>query len=301
MNKLVLFVTLMSSAVAGCSSESGADPCSKPEEILQCDVVLNIAHQGGKKVRPEHTMIAYDKALEDGADVLELDVHSTKDGVLVIMHDDTVDDTTNGTGAIKEMTYAEIEELDAAYRFTTDGGETFPYRGMGHGVPTLEEVFEAFPDVPYVIEIKQETPSIVDPFVEMVEKHGIMDQMVGAGFDDATVKALRAAAPEMATSMSEEEATTFFLESLSDEPNPDYVPPAGFLQVPPERGGITVLHDNFVPTAHRLGLKVHIWTINDPEEMRMLVEDFNVDGIITDDVAALRQVLEETTGEQSVE
>lgn len=300
MNKSILFFALISIAAAGCGTESGGtteDPCSKPEEIFHCDGVLNIAHQGGKKVRPEHTMIAYEQALEDGADVLELDVHSTKDGVLVIMHDDTVDDTTDGTGAIKDMTYAEIQELDAAYRFTTDGGETFPYRGMGHGVPTLQEVFEAYPNEPYVIEIKQETPSIIDPFVAMVEKHGILDQMVGAGFDYATVLALRAAAPDMDTSMSEEEATTFFVESAQDELSPSYVPPADFLQVPTERGGIQVLHDNFVPTAHALGIKVHIWTINDAEEMRTLIEDFDVDGIITDDVATLTQVIAETTAE----
>lgn len=298
MHKLCLLSILVLMAAACSSSGSGADPCTDPEEIFHsCDRALNIAHQGGKKIRPAHTMIAYEQALEDGVDVLEFDVHSTKDGVLVVMHDDTVDATTDGTGAIKEMTFAEIRELDAAYRFTTDGGETFPYRGMGHQVPALEEVLQAFPDMPYVIEIKQKTPSIIDPLVTMIEKHGVTAQTIGASFDHETILALREAAPEMDTAMSEQEGFTFFLVSSAEELDPNYVPPAEFLHVPPERAGIMVLHDNFVPTAHALGLKVHVWTINDTEEMRSLIEDLDVDGIFTDDVAALTQVVGETSKE----
>ena len=257
------------------------------EEVLWSDRLLNIAHAGGKGTRPEHTMIAYETALADGADVLELDVHATSDGVLVLMHDETVDRTTDGTGAIKEMTLAELRELDAGYRFTMDDGATFPYRGMGLRVPTLEETLAAFPDVPYVIEIKQGTPSIVEPFLAMCDEADVLDQMVASAFDVNVLEEIRVAAPEMPTSFGLAEVVE--LVALTDETEADYVPPAAFLQVPPNQGGIEVLTPALVERAHRLDLKVHAWTINDEAEMRALV-DMGIDGIITDFPARLRDL-----------
>ena len=310
MNKLFLFLALILIAGAGCSSSSGgaagaggqggaggARPdCPTPEALLRCDgVVLNIAHRGGRRIRPEHTLLAYEQALADGADVLELDIHATSDGVIVVMHDDTIDRTTDGAGAIKDMAFAELRGYDAGYNFSTDDGATYPYRDMGLVVPTLQDVLEAFPDVPYVIEIKQAEPSIVDAFVAMAREYDAIEQMNGAAFNGDVLAELRVAAPEMATSFSEEEVIDYFI--LSGNPDgidPEYVPPAEFLQVPPRRGALDVLHERFIPTAHQLGLKVHVWTINDEEEMRTLIESFGVDGIMTDDPPTLSRVIEET-------
>jgi glycerophosphoryl diester phosphodiesterase len=147
MNKLFLFL-VMTTIAAGCGTSSGGtggqagiggeggragaggqggaggtEPkCQTPQEMLRCDKVLNIAHRGGRRIRPEHTLLAYDQALVDGADVLELDVNETSDGVLVVMHDRTVDRTTDCSGAIKEMTFDEIRQCDAGYNFSPDGG-----------------------------------------------------------------------------------------------------------------------------------------------------------------------------------
>jgi glycerophosphoryl diester phosphodiesterase len=315
MKKLLLFVTSIAIAVLGCGTEdedaagmggtagTGAGgaggtavTCTTPEEILRCDgAVLNIAHRGGADIRPEHTLVAYEKALADGADVLELDLHATSDGVIVVMHDDTIDRTTNGTGAIKEMTFAELRTYDAGYNFTTDEGATFPFRGMGLVVPTLEEVLVAFPDVPYLMEIKQAVPSIVDDFVAITRARGVVRQINGAAFDDEVLAELRSKAPEMATSFGEAEVFEYFAASIREEGiDPNYVPPAEFLQVPPTRASIMVLHERFVPVAHELGLKVHVWTINDEQEMRELINDFDVDGIITDDPPLLATVLDDT-------
>ncbi|MGB5811857.1 MAG: glycerophosphodiester phosphodiesterase [Polyangiales bacterium] len=283
---------------SGGQGGSGGPPpdCPTAESLLRCDgVVLNIAHRGGRRIRPEHTLVAYEQALAEGADVLELDLHATSDNVIVVMHDDTVDRTTDGSGAIKEMTFAELRMYDAGYNFTTDDGATYPFRGMGLLVPTLEEVLEAFPDVPYVIEIKQADPSIVDGFVEITRSFEVVDQINGASFNDDVLQELRAAAPEMETSFSEDEVAAFFFESLKPEGiDPSYVAPAEFLQVPPTRGALEVVHEGFVPAAHSLGLKVHVWTINDEEEMRTLIEDFGVDGVMTDDPPTLTRVIEET-------
>jgi glycerophosphoryl diester phosphodiesterase len=264
--------------------------------MIRCDKVLNIAHRGGRRIRPEHTLMAYDQALLDGADVLELDVHETSDGVLVVMHDDTVDRTTDCSGPIKEKTFAELSACDAGYDFTPDGGQTYPYRGTGLTVPKLEDVFDRYPDAPFVIEIKQETPSIVDHFVEVVREYGVEDKMIGAAFDDDVLLELRAAAPEIATSMGESETIEFYLRSF-DVPDPAYDPAAEFLQVPTsynlEGVDVEVLHPGFVPRAHELGMFVHIWTINDEQEMRDLIENYDVDGIMTDDPPLLTSVIED--------
>ena len=292
MTRWALIVSL-ASLVAACGDDgSTAEPVA-PEDVLLSDGILNIAHRGGAAVRPEHTLLAYDGALDDGADVLELDVHATSEGVLVVMHDDTVDRTTDGTGLIRELTFAEIGQLDAGYDFTTDDGATFPYRGTGLVVPTLEEVFQTHPDVPYVIEIKQEEPSIVDSFVEVVREYGIQDQMVGAAFSDDVVRELRAVAPEIETSMGEADTIRFYTQSLGGV-GPGYEPPARFLQVPTEFRGIAVFHDDFVSSARALGLKIHVWTINDPTEMRTLLE-MGVDGLITDYPARAREVIDAFT------
>lgn len=273
-----------------------APNCPTPESVLRCDgAVLNIAHRGGRRIRPEHTLLAYEQALIDGADVLELDLHATSDGVIVVLHDTTIDRTTSGTGAVKDMIFDDLRTYDAGYDFTTDDGATYPYRGTGLVVPTLEEVLQAFPDAPYVIEIKQAEPSIVDDFVAITREYEVIDQINGASFNDDVLKELRAAAPEMATSFSEGEVVTFFIESQREGGiDPSYVPPAEFLQVPPMRGELVVLHEGFVPAAHSLGLKVHVWTINDEAQMRSLIEDFGVDGIMTDDPPLLSTVIDDT-------
>lgn len=277
-------LALLLAASLGCGSSSAPSP----EELLFSDQFLNIAHRGGRAIRPEHTLVAYEHALRVGADVLELDVHATSDGVLVVMHDDTIDRTTNGIGAIQDLTFEEIRSYDAGFRFTEDGGETFPFRGQGLVVPTLAEVFEAFPDAPYVVEVKQESPSIIDAFVALCREHGVVDQMIGAAFSDQVLIELREAAPEMATSMALVEVAAFW--GLPPEDEATYEPPGEFLQVPTTFQGIDVLIPSFLERAERFNLKIHVWTINDAEQMGELVE-LGVNGIITDHPDRLRDVV----------
>jgi glycerophosphoryl diester phosphodiesterase len=264
--------------------------------MLRCDKVLNIAHGGGLLIRPTHTIEAYDQALQDGADMLELDVHQTLDGVIVVMHDATLDDTTSCTGVIKEMTFAEIRDCDAGYHFTKDGGTTYPYRGMGLVVPSLEEVFERYPDTAVNIEIKQGDPSLVDDLVDLIRQYEFEDKMVGAAFSSEVIIELRNAAPEIATSLSLEESRDYWFKSLSPI-DPAYVPAGEFLQLPVEYdlggGLIPVLHDGFVPRVEALDMYLHIWTVNDEEEMRWLIEVKGVHGIMTDDPPLLTKVINE--------
>ena len=259
----------------------------EPPDLLG-DPLLNIAHRGGAGEFPEHTLVAYQGSLDVGAHVLELDVHRALDDALVVMHDDTVERTTDGEGAIVDMTLAELKQLDAAYDFTTDGGESFPYRGQGINVPTVDEVLTAFPDALYVIEIKPNDASLIDPLLAALEQHGARARVVLASFNDGVMSELRATAPDVHTAMTIAEVVEFI--SLTPETTGGYEAPARFLQVPIGYPGIDVITPERVALADQLGLKIHAWTINDAAEMQLL-QGWGVHGVMTDYPSRLDAVL----------
>lgn len=241
---------------------------------------LVIAHRGGRGIGPDHTLETYQTGLDLGADVLELDVHTSADGEIVVIHDDTVDRTTDGTGRVHDHTLAELQALDAGYTWSPDGGKTFPHRGEGRRIPTLREVFEAFGDRWFVIEVKQAEPPMVGPFLAMLAEYQLEDRTVVASFSDVVIGQVRASDSGVRTSFGETEATQFVLIDLSLLDT--YVPPADVLQLPPTAlGGFEVLTPEIVERAHRFDLPVHAWTINEREQMDELLAT-GVDGLITD-------------------
>lgn len=250
---------------------------------------LVIAHQGGDGLWPGDTMYAFEHAADLSVDVLEMDLHITKDGVLVISHDETVDRTTNGSGEIESMTLDEIKLLDAGYNWSEDGSRTYPYRGQGITIPTLKEVFQEFPDYHMTIEIKKTEPSMAESFCALIREYGMQNQVLVASFHDDRMQEFRQACPEVATSSARRETTTFvllskvFLGKL-------YSPGFYALQVPEESSGITVMTAQFVRAAHERNLKVEPWTIDDPDQMRLYI-DWGVDGIITDRPDILLEIL----------
>lgn len=250
---------------------------------------LVIAHQGGDGVWPGESMLAFQNAVDLGVDVLEMDLHITSDGVLVLMHDETVDRTTDGTGEIESMTLAEIKQLDAAYDWTSDDGVTFPYRGQGIQVVTLEEVFTAFPEMRMTIEIKKTNNSMAKPFCDLIREYGMQEKVLVASFHDERIKEFRAECPEVATSSAKDETTVFVLMTKAFLGG-FYSPAFYSLQVPEESGGITVMTPAFVQAAHARNLAVEPWTINDAETMRKFIE-WGVDGIITDRPDIMMEVL----------
>ncbi|MBK7456287.1 MAG: glycerophosphodiester phosphodiesterase [Anaerolineales bacterium] len=241
---------------------------------------LVIAHQGGDEVWPGDTLFAYQNAAALGVDVLEMDIHISRDGVLVLMHDEKVDRTTDGTGEIESMTLAELKRLDAGFGWSLDEGKTFPFRGQGITVTTLEEVFQAFPEKHMTIEIKKSNASMVKPFCDLIRKYEMQDKVLVASFYDDKIKEFRAECPDVATSSAKQETTVFVLLSkafLSGFYSPKFLS----LQVPEESGGITIMTEAFVRAAHARGLAVEVWTINDKETMQKLIS-WGVDGIMTD-------------------
>lgn len=265
--------------------------------------VLNYAHQGGAREAPSSTLLAMAQALEAGADALELDLHATADREVVVCHDATVDRTTNGTGAIAEMTLEAVQSLDAAYWWVPGsvvdhhaGSSEYPLRGRAPAdtalrIPTLREVLEAFPSVYLNVDIKQTAPT-VEPYEELVadllSEHGRKDDVIVASFFDAATQAFSDIAPEVSTAAGLGAMAGFYFSVRNGAEPPAMRHHA--LQVPPSYEGSTVVDEAFVRVAHEAGLALHVWTIDEAAEMRELVE-LGVDGIMTDRPSVMTEVL----------
>ena len=235
-------------------------------------------------------MFAFEHAAGLGVDVLEMDLHITKEGVLVINHDENVDRTTDGAGEIEAMPLDEIKALDAGYDWSNDNGNTFPYREMGITIPTLAEVFEAFPGYHMTIEIKTTERSMAMPFCEMIRAYDMQDKVLVASFLDERMEEFREVCPEVATSSARQETTIFVLLSKAFLGRL-YSPSFNALQVPEESSGITVMATQFVHAAHERNLRVEPWTIDNPKQMKQYIE-WGVDGIITDRPDLMLEILD---------
>ena len=251
---------------------------------------VNLAHRGASALAPENTIEAFRLAVEDGAGGLELDVRMTRDGHIVVIHDATVDRTTNGSGAVSEMTFHELRRFDAGHDFSPDGEPTRPYRGRGVQVPTLGEVLEEFPGVAVNIDIKAGTPGIEETLFRVLREADALRRVLVVSIPHARVKRFRKiSGGHVSTGASRREIGIFFISSrLSLE---RLVRPAyDAVQVPLRHRGIRVVTPRFVRAAHARGVRVDAWTINQAHEMRRLL-DFGVDVIMTDRPGTLAEVL----------
>jgi len=146
---------------------------------------INFAHRGGAKVVPEDTIEGFHEGFAMGGGVVECDVHASAEGTIVVIHDALVDRTTDGTGAVAEKTLSELQSLDASYRFTPDGGLTFPWRGKGVKIPTLEALYQACPDAPFNIEIKGHRRGIKEAVFSQIEAAGAAERTLVVSDDEA--------------------------------------------------------------------------------------------------------------------
>jgi len=237
------------------------------------------AHRGASGTHPENTLVAFSAGLAAGADRLELDVHATADGHVVVLHDATLERTTNGAGPVRAIGLAELQRLDAGFRFRAPDG-SHPYRGQGIRVPTLEDLLAAHPDVPLNIEVKQGDPPIADAVLAVLDRHDARERTLLAAEHHDIMGSIRAVAPDVVTGASTADVADFIFR-LRDGRLADYRPAAKALQVPPDHEGTPIVTADSVATAHRFGLEVHVWTINEEAEMARLL-DLGVDGLMTD-------------------
>lgn len=248
--------------------------------------VPNLAHRGGGMLAPEATLAAFAAAAEAGADVLEMDVHRSADGALVVIHDRTVDRTTDGSGAVGELRLEELRALNAGHRFRGPGGE-FPYREEPLAIPTFEEVQAAHPDLPIVVEMK--TPDTAEPLCRAIREAGRESRTLVAAFGGESLERFRGACPAVATGGSFGEVVVFLVLSLGRLAGL-YDPPFDALLVSETSGPLRVVTPRLLRSARQAGLPVIVWTVNRAEDMQRLLA-LGVDGILTDDPATLSAVI----------
>jgi glycerophosphoryl diester phosphodiesterase len=246
------------------------------------------AHRGASGEAPENTLVAFRRAVAIGVPYAELDVHATRDGQVVVIHDPTVERTTDGQGRVRDYTLAELQRLDAGYRFSPDNGQTFPFRASGVTIPTLRDVLRACPELRFTIEIKQTDPPVEELVLAVVRECDRLGEVLLASEHDHVLARVRALAPEVATSFAVGEGLDL-LQHITADQLAGYHPPGQALQVPLEFHGTPLITARTVTAAHALGLEVHVWTINDPQEMERLF-DLGVDGIMSDFPARLLAV-----------
>jgi glycerophosphoryl diester phosphodiesterase len=239
-----------------------------------------IAHRGGRSLGPENTLYTYRRAVDLGVDVLEIDVHLTHDNRLAVIHDKTVDRTTNGSGTVESLKLADLQKLDAAYRWSADGENPFSLRGKGIKIPSLAEVFKEFPRMRINIEIKDPKPAALNSLCRTIKDHNMSQKVIIASFSAGALKKFRAICPAVATSAGASEAIWFYsLQKVHMESA--YTPNAQALQVPEKYGDQRVVNKRFIEAAHARNVRVQVWTINDIDSMKRLLKH-GVDGIMTD-------------------
>lgn len=246
-------------------------------------------HRGAMGEFPENTLLSFERALEQGATCLETDVHASRDGHPVLFHDETLERTTNGSGFLREHTLRELKALDAGWRFTADGGATYPFRGRGLRIPTLEEFFSRFPGVKTTLEIKQSDPSVENLILELARRLDRLGDILLASERDVIMKRILDSGVRVATSFSAAEVVAL-LQSASSVDSAPQGPPDRALQVPERWGGVQVVSAGLVEAAHARGLEVHVWTVNQTADMEHLLR-LGVDGIVTDFPARLAALL----------
>lgn len=264
-----------------------------PSEVFSDSArrTLVFAHRGGAHLRPENTFEAFDHAVAIGVDVLEIDLRVTRDGEFVVIHDSTVDRTTNGSGRVEDKSVAELKSLDAGYGFTSDSGKTFPFRGKGLTIPTLNEALERYKGRNINIEVKSTTGENAPRLCSALRGRIDTKRIVIASASGDFLYAFREACPEFTTSATFTEVLDF-LARYKLGVDSSYSPSMRFLQIPVGLRFLTVLDRGFAAAAKSKGLGIHVWTINDEDEMRRLIR-LGVDGIVTDKPDLLVRVIAE--------
>ncbi len=238
--------------------------------LLDPDARLVIGHRGAAAYAPENTLESFRRALSQGADALEFDVRLSADGVAMVFHDPTLERTTDGSGPLANHTAAQLQALDAGYRFSEDGGATFPFRGRGVRIPTLREVADAFPETPFLIEIKE--AGVQNAVAEVLRESGAAARSVVAGNDWQALLRFREAPFSLGASRRDI-ARLYFGVGSPDPLCRNYAVPESYY-------GLPIPTRRFVRAARRLGATVHVWTVDDARSALRWWRN-GVNGIVT--------------------
>ncbi len=293
--RLIVTLAVLAGVIAAAWLQ--VDPIEPPPAVAHRDDVSIIAHAGAQGHAPPNTMEAFDAAMELGADTLEMDLQVTADGRIATIHDGTVDRTTDGSGAVADLTLDELQALDAGATWEDADGDT-PFAGQGVRHAALSEVFEAFPDTPLVIELKTDGGTdIIQPTIDLVEEYGRDDgSVIVASFDEDYLAPVREQLPDVPTNMPESEAEIFLYLHFAGL-HPWWSPPGEVFQIPEDHGDRRVVTPRSVRAAERLGTDMQVWTVNDRDQMHRIL-DAGAHGIITDYPDRVVEVVEERAAER---
>lgn len=255
--------------------------------LLDPSARLVIAHRGNSMHAPEDTLESLRQGLALGADGLEFDVRLSADGVPVIIHDSTLERTTNGTGAVAERTLADLRLLDAGYHFTTDGGRTFPYRGRDIRIPTLDEALATFPGTPCIIELK--TPTATSAFATIAAAHDVKGRVLVGSFHDEALAPLRGRGFHLTASSTEVRQLYLRALTLRGAGAPTFEA----CSIPPRFRRLPVPVLRFARLLRARGIPTHVWTINDPRAALRLW-DGGVNAVLSDDPGTMLDLLGRT-------
>lgn len=265
-----------------------SEPLPKENFFSIIKTPTNTAHRGASGEYPENTKLAFEKALEKGADVLELDVWLTKDDEVVVIHDESVDRTTDGKGKVRDFTLQELQDLDAAYNFKPE--ENYPFRGKNIKTPSLKEVLTKYEEEPVVIDVKKSGELIAAQLAEIIIETNSVERILISSTYSKTIQKLRSLLPGVSSAASENEILQFYLLSKLGI--------AGFLEfdfdaffVPTHYKETPILTKPFITAAQARGIPIHVWTINEREKMIDLL-DMGVQGILTDYPSILEEVIQ---------
>ncbi len=250
------------------------------------------AHRGASAEHPENTLPAFRRALELGADVLELDVHMTADGTIVVSHDPTGKRMAGVNKAIRRCSLAQVQSWDVAHGFVPRGGE-LKGRQSSYRIPTLDPVLTEFPTARLNVDIKQRRPCVIKALLALLRRHGAQQRVTLASFYAATIRQVRRLGYAGPTSLARREVIRLIF-------SPQLLyrlwsRGGSAVQVPLRSGPLDLSSQAFIDKCHRCGLRVDYWTVNDPQTAEVLLAR-GADGIMTDDPAALADLFQQWRG-----
>ncbi len=294
MKNLFLLLTCVAVFFSSCKDEENEPERTNPFLIESGTATQNVAHRGGRGLYPENTLVAFDSAALLGVDVLEMDVHLTKDSILVTIHDETIDRTCDTIGNVIDFTYAELQAFNFGYNFEASNG-SFPYRANPVRIPKMEDIFAQHGDKLMVIEIKDNGEAglrAADKLAALIRQYDMAKKVAAFSFSDDVMDYFHSINTDDAfTGASIGDGLSFVLATRA---NPDTTLSirADVFAFPQEMLGIDLTSDTFISAAHRHNVAIHYWTINDKDEMKALIQK-GADGVMTDRPDLMQEALEE--------
>lgn len=250
-----------------------------------------VAHRGDSMFYPENSLPAFKSAIDLGVDIIETDVHISKDGVIFIWHDEDFYQIDGSRRHVTDYFWDEIKALDIGYLFVDKNGAR-PFKGKGHGITKFQNALREFPETRFNVDLKDKKRDLVDGFYKILKEEDAINRVVVASFSSSNLKQIRKLDTRIITSYGKEEVLrivilnklrlTWIIRLLYK-----HIPPV--IQVPVASGKIKVVTRSFIKSLHKLGIKIQVWTINEKEDMRRLYIK-GVDGVMTDDPRTLKSV-----------